>query len=194
MDNNQLLNNVKSKKPEGTNSWYFKVLPNFPWLIKWKFYVLSAMKIFALSYLGEGIDLVSLRLSLNPSFKYIRCFHYFINQITSHSIGGSRISQTRSANPWFWNENLLFGQVFGENCMKTMKEIQPRGRCVRSAPSPWNHQCHWLIICWRFTLIHCRMFLLAKRCSRELPRVLHLHHFLLVPNHVFLYLLSISKC
>ena len=30
------------------------------------------------------------------------------------------------AKPWFWRENLLFGKVFAENCMK-MKEIGPGG-------------------------------------------------------------------
>ena len=37
-------------------------------------------------------------------------------------------------NPWVWTENLLFGKIFAENCMK-MKEIGPRaGALVPSVP------------------------------------------------------------
>ena len=33
----------------------------------------------------------------------------------------------RGANPWDWGDNLLFGKIFAENCMK-MKEIGSGGR------------------------------------------------------------------
>ena len=38
--------------------------------------------------------------------------------------GGFKISLIGVANPWVWSENLLFGKIFPENCMK-MKEIGP---------------------------------------------------------------------
>ena len=49
--------------------------------------------------------------------------------------GGSRVSQTGSANSWFWSEILLFGKVFAEDCIK-MEEIGPRGGRVPSVPPP----------------------------------------------------------
>ena len=39
--------------------------------------------------------------------------------------GVSRISQNGGANPRKVYENLLFGKIFAENCMK-IKEIEPR--------------------------------------------------------------------
>ena len=32
----------------------------------------------------------------------------------------------RDANTWVWGENLLFGRIFTENCMK-MKQFGPKG-------------------------------------------------------------------
>ena len=37
------------------------------------------------------------------------------------------------ANPLVWSENLLFGKIFVENCIK-MKEIGPRGGASLAPP------------------------------------------------------------
>ena len=49
--------------------------------------------------------------------------------------GGSRISKTVGANPWFRSENLFCGKVFSEKCMK-INEIGPRGGGASLAPPP----------------------------------------------------------
>ena len=56
-----------------------------------------------------------------------------IHAVCTNISGGSRISQTGSAN-------LSFSRIFAENCMK-IKEIGPGERQGRS---PWIHQCKLL--------------------------------------------------
>ena len=90
--------------------------------------------------------------SMYPSVKSF--IWLFWGKNTIESSGASRISRGGGANPWDWDENLLFSKMFAENCMVWKKLDREAGR-VSLAPlwiRQWNHseavwnvlRKHWL--------------------------------------------------
>ena len=73
----------------------------------------------------------------------------------SASSGGSRIFQTTDDKSWIWGKNLLFGNIFAENCMK-IKDIRRggggggRGR----VPGAANGWFMWRPVTFRSSLIY----------------------------------------
>ena len=57
---------------------------------------------------------------------------------TSGDLGFSR----EGRQPWVWGENLLFGKIFAENCLKMKEKLDRDGRASLAPPLGSNYRYH----------------------------------------------------